>query len=160
MAVSSVCKDCEVEGIKTKRKIKAAGRCATHHRATLKKRSAGAWETRILATYGITGEDYLNILSHQGGKCYICRRATGLNGKRLSVDHDHDTGFVRGILCSTDNRILGHFRDDPELAQRVIDYLKNPPAFEVVGKVVAPIESERLPKQPYANRRPRKRNVR
>ncbi|WP_228845651.1 endonuclease VII domain-containing protein [Mycobacteroides abscessus] len=94
-----------------------------------------------MKTYGITAEQYDLIKWRQGGKCAICQRATGAK-KNLAVDHDHKTGLVRGALCTMCNKyILGHARDDIEFFHRAIEYLKNPPAFDVIGKVVAPIES-------------------
>jgi hypothetical protein len=48
------------------------------------------------------------------------------------VDHDHRTGEVRGLLCSTCNRLIGFFRDDPVTLFRLALYLINPPARGVV----------------------------
>jgi hypothetical protein len=128
------CIDCTDSGITTKRKAPHPGpRCATHHRAKRRVRSSVSWAQRILDTYGITEQEYWEIYEHQGGKCYICRRATGAR-RRLSVDHCHETGVVRGLLDTACNRnVLGHLRDDPEAFQRAIDYLKKPPATEVIG---------------------------
>ncbi|WP_237075950.1 endonuclease VII domain-containing protein [Mycobacteroides abscessus] len=95
-----------------------------------------------MKTYGITAEQYWAIYEYQGGCCWICRRAKGTGSKRLSVDHDHKTGYVRGLLCSPCNRgVLGHLRDDRRALFHGIQYLNDPPAFDVIGKVVAPIES-------------------
>jgi len=117
------------------RKVTAPGpRCATCHRdrkAALKEASHGRW---ILKTYGITSEQYEALYEAQGGSCYICQRAKGIT-KKLAVDHDHATGFVRGLLCSTCNKILGHFRDDWETSHRVCKYLELPPAWGAIGKV-------------------------
>lgn len=109
-------------------------RCATHHRARRKALREAAHGRSILKTYGITKEQYEELYAAQGGACYICQRANGKT-KKLAVDHDHKTGYVRGLLCSTCNKILGHFRDDRETALRVVDYLEQPPAFDIIGKV-------------------------
>jgi hypothetical protein len=155
-ASSKRCVDCDAEGITTKRKTPYPGpRCATHNRAVKRKRSAGTWESRILATYGISADEYFAILASQDGCCYICRRATGLRGKRLSVDHDHSSGFVRGLLCSPCNRLLGHIRDDLDTAARIRSYLERPPAFHTIGHRVAPIELVRDVKPAYTKRRTR-----
>ncbi len=90
-----------------------------------------AWERHISKTYGITAEQYDAILKVQGGKCALCRRATGAT-KALAVDHDHETGAVRGICCGVCNKILGHFRDDPEAFRRGTEYLVHPPADYVL----------------------------
>jgi Recombination endonuclease VII len=82
-----------------------------------------------MAVYGITAADYWNIYAWQGCRCYICERATGAGRKKLSVDHCHKTGAVRGLLCGPCNRdVLGHLRDDPEALLRAARYLTNPPA--------------------------------
>jgi hypothetical protein len=133
------CIDCTDEGITTSRKAPHPGpRCATHHRAKRTVRKAGAQEARWLKTYGLTAEEYWRIYEFQGRVCAICQRATGAT-KRLSVDHCHRTGLVRGTLCSTCNRnVLGHLRDDTDALQRAIDYLNHPPAIYAIGERVVP----------------------
>lgn len=125
------CKSCG----STSRALSAPGpRCATCHRGRKKAARQAAHGRWILKTYGITSEQYEALYEAQGGACYICQRAKGIT-KKLSVDHDHATGYVRGLLCTTCNKILGHFRDDWGTAVRVVDYLTTPPAFDVFGKV-------------------------
>ena len=133
------CLDCVRDGITTKRKTSGKpALCATHRRARRSKRSSYTHDKHIQETYGITSEEYWAIYEAQGGVCYICRRARGLK-KKLSVDHCHATGLVRGLLCTMCNKyILGHLRDDPAAAQRVIDYLGNPPAVAVIGRRITP----------------------
>lgn len=133
------CVDCTDEGITTKRKAPHPGpRCATHHRAKRRVRTAATWAQRIWETYGITEEEYWLIYEYQGGKCHICQRATGAR-KRLSVDHCHATGTVRGLLCTACNRnVLGHLRDDPMALQRAAGYLIDPPAVRVIGLRITP----------------------
>ncbi|WP_246181099.1 endonuclease VII domain-containing protein [Nocardia ninae] len=131
--------DCTTETITTRRAAPHPGpRCATHHRerrAKLRKSSHGR---HIEATYGITSAEYQRLLDHQGGVCFICRRATGAR-KRLACDHSHATGEVRGLLCKRCNRdVLGHLRDDIAAAQRVVAYLTDPPAYRVIGRRVVP----------------------
>lgn len=81
--------------------------------------------------YGIQPDDYDKIYAAQDGKCAICRRATGLT-RRLSVDHDHATGKVRGLLCRVCNDMLGHARDDIEFFARALQYLNDPPANSIL----------------------------
>lgn len=90
-----------------------------------------------MALYGITGDEYRRIKSFQGGVCALCQRATGAY-KALAVDHDHVTGVVRGCLCKRDNVLLGHARDQIEFFERCIEYLKNPPAVQVLGERIVP----------------------
>ena len=61
--------------------------------------------------YGITEEEYKQKFEEQDGKCAICKQKTEI-GKRLAVDHDHKTGNIRDLLCSTCNTILGLVNDD------------------------------------------------
>jgi hypothetical protein len=138
---AGTCKDCIAEGITTKRPAPHPGpRCATHHRKLRRYRNSAGHAKYVEATYGITGEQYQELYEAQGGKCFICRRATGAV-KRLSVDHDHKTGIVRGLLCRSCNRdVLGHARDEVEFFQRAIEYLEDPPAVRLFGEIVAPIE--------------------
>lgn len=88
----------------------------------LAQRSARALEK----AYGITLEDYQSLLHQQGGVCAICREATRSNAlhRRLSVDHCHETGMVRGLLCSSCNNGLGRFADDPDRLASAAAYLR------------------------------------
>jgi hypothetical protein len=133
------CIDCTDEGITTKRKAPHPGpRCVTHHRAKRLHRKTLTQEQRWMDVYGITADEYWTIYEHQGGYCYICRRANGKR-KRLSVDHCHKTGIVRGLLCTVCNRnVLGHLRDESEAFERAIDYLDDPPALRAIGVRVVP----------------------
>jgi hypothetical protein len=126
------CKDCP-EG--SRRPAPHPGpRCATHHRAVQKQRREAAHGRSIYERYGLTKEQYEALYKAQGGVCYICRRATGRR-KKLAVDHDHASGFVRGLLCSPCNGMLAHARDNVEMFHRAASYLEFPPAHDVVGKV-------------------------
>jgi hypothetical protein len=72
--------------------------------------------------YGLTKEDYLEMLKFQNGVCAICCNPE--KKKRLAVDHCHNTGKIRGLLCTRCNTSIGRFNDDVELLQKAIDYLK------------------------------------
>jgi hypothetical protein len=78
---------------------------------------------RIKYLYGITNEDYEQMLIDQDGVCAVCATPP-TEGKRLSVDHDHDTGHVRGLLCYKCNTAAGLLGDDPALAAQLTLYLK------------------------------------
>jgi hypothetical protein len=96
-----------------------------HERALDNKRS---WEW--LRRYGITPEQYDAMLAEQGGVCAICgNEETSVRGPfktrfRLSVDHDHATGKVRGLLCQKCNRSIGLMNDDVDLLKKAIYYLQ------------------------------------
>ncbi len=74
------------------------------------------------ARYGITEADFDRILEEQDGACAICR--TLFEDKKPCIDHDHETGEVRGLLCYSCNSGIGQLRDDPELLAKAIRYLK------------------------------------
>lgn len=79
-------------------------------------------------TYGITREDYLKMSEEQGHVCKICGCAETVKrrGKviRLAVDHCHQTGKIRGLLCCSCNRALGYFKDSPENLRKAAEYLE------------------------------------
>ena len=78
--------------------------------------------------YGITLDEFNNMKDAQGGKCAICGSNSGKANKkndRLTVDHDHSTGEIRGILCHKCNFGLGQFDDDTEKLSMAITYLKS-----------------------------------
>ncbi len=83
-------------------------------------------KTHLRMHYGISVEQYAEVVARQGGVCRICKMTpTGSreNGKVLHVDHDHSTGKIRGLLCSHCNRGLGHFRDSSDLLLKAAAYL-------------------------------------
>lgn len=55
--------------------------------------------SHIKGRYGITSDQYDKMLADQGGTCALCPNEISPYGRRLSIDHDHVTGRVRGILC-------------------------------------------------------------
>lgn len=69
--------------------------------------------------YGIGQKEFDELLAEQGGGCAICGAANPQH-----VDHDHRTGWVRGILCFNCNGGLGQFRDDPGALSKAITYLR------------------------------------
>jgi len=56
--------------------------------------------------------------------CMICGITESELGRKLDVDHCHETGKVRGVLCNSCNSVLGHARDNVEILQAAINYLK------------------------------------
>jgi hypothetical protein len=73
--------------------------------------------------FGITMIDYENMLILQLSGCSICGRTIMETGKPLGIDHNHQTGTVRGLLCNKCNRGLGFLNDDTELLLKAIKYL-------------------------------------
>jgi hypothetical protein len=87
----------------------------------------------LLSTYGLRPQDVELMLAQQQGMCAICRRPihTGQPYDRLTsahVDHDHETGAVRALLCHFCNAGLGYFMDSFELlhtASLFLEYFKH-----------------------------------
>lgn len=75
-----------------------------------------------IATYSLNAQEVEALLEAQGGVCAICK--TGGGGKPFHVDHDHNTGVVRGLLCHHCNVGLGHFKDSTGLLAMAIAYLE------------------------------------
>lgn len=68
-------------------------------------------------------DDYDRLWEDQEAACAICKAALVWDSKTTHVDHDHATGKIRGLLCSTCNQGLGSFRDDPVLLEAAAAYL-------------------------------------
>lgn len=81
---------------------------------------------QLKSTFGITRDDYNVMLAAQDGKCAICGTTTPGNSRvfNFSVDHNHETDEIRGLLCELCNRGLGHFGDDPERLEAAARYLR------------------------------------
>lgn len=131
------CKDC---AIGTKRPAPHPGpRCATHHREVTKARRSKAHASYVAKTYSLDEGQYEALYKSQGGRCYICRRASGA-ARRLSVDHDHSCcpgrvscgRCVRALLCRPCNDLLGHVRDDIDTLRRAAIVIRDRPAQEVL----------------------------
>jgi hypothetical protein len=91
---------------------------------------ACAWHasrmSKVKGAYGITQAEYDRVLALQGGLCAICRKRS--TDRTLAVDHNHQTGVVRGLLCKPCNHdLLGAARESAWLLRRAADYLDNPP---------------------------------
>lgn len=75
--------------------------------------------------YGITEEQFENMEKAQNLCCAICGKPENRENRKLSVDHSHGTGKVRGLLCSNCNRGLGYFKDNSTLLIAAAAYVKN-----------------------------------
>lgn len=124
---------CSAPGCTTEAKIR--GMCKNHYnqwwRVQWREKNLSTAQMRrrqehLKERYGITMEQYGLLLAKQGGGCAICGRTQTWVTKKgsLSVDHDHQTGKIRGLLCHPCNRALGFFREDPDLIQHALDYLR------------------------------------
>lgn len=77
-----------------------------------------------LLHYGLSQVAFDDLLNNQDGACAICRKADW-NGRGPNIDHDHTTGKIRGLLCGHCNSALGLIKDDLNIAQAMVDYLKS-----------------------------------
>lgn len=78
----------------------------------------------ITSRYGLTPEEFDAMKASQNNVCAICGTNRDLGrGRELHVDHNHETGKVRGLLCNFCNRGLGLFRDNIELLDKAKEYL-------------------------------------
>jgi hypothetical protein len=85
-------------------------------------RRTPAEEAVIKRKYGLSEDSYQLLLIAQNGVCAICQKHQ--RKQRLSIDHDHRTGKVRGLLCTRCNRNLGRWYDSAALLQRAAAYLE------------------------------------
>lgn len=130
----------------TKKNLSIAGKGQKHSEATRKKISDAKkgiptgvhnnWKggiskmegyhrnRHLMRLYGITLEDYNKVLFAQEGRCLGCGIHHTELKQALSVDHNHITNKVRGLLCSDCNFALGHAFDNPETLRNLADYLE------------------------------------
>lgn len=89
------------------------------------KRKPEVFKARRLQKYGMSMEQYAELLKQQEGKCAICFSDKPRQGKSLffHVDHNHKTGKVRGLLCGPCNRGLGYLQDSLVILENSIKYL-------------------------------------
>lgn len=83
--------------------------------------------SQVASRYGLTLDEYLEMLDSQGHVCAICGEPETVpyrdKVRSLAVDHNHDTGEVRALLCTRCNRLIGVARERVEILQAAIDYL-------------------------------------
>ena len=121
------CTDCSNGYSKERnRKFKETGKNIEINRFDYIERRRWA---KLKSKYGLSKDDYYKILSKQNGVCAICKQAEKeRDGQRqqlleLSVDHDHKTGKVRGLLCRQCNIGIGRLQERVEILQNAIEYL-------------------------------------
>jgi hypothetical protein len=90
-------------------------------KAKLVAQRARAHEKYVQKTYGLGPGEYAQMLAAQNGVCAICMRPP--RRRRLAVDHDHNTGKPRALLCYLCNKYLGQWEFDPVVATLASQYL-------------------------------------
>lgn len=122
--LASYCKPCSVNSVR-----------AYHQRNPQKHRDYNRnWDranpgrkadSQLKTKYGIEPGSYDRMFKKQNGRCAICSSITpGKKEIRFHVDHCHDTGKVRALLCSSCNTGIGQFRHDENLLLKAVDYLR------------------------------------
>ncbi len=79
---------------------------------------------KLQLRYGLTYEQWEAMRQAEDYRCMICGISEEELGKKLDVDHCHDSGKVRGLLCNPCNTMLGHARDKVEILEAAVAYLK------------------------------------
>ena len=109
--INSHCKSCENKEIKAWRENNPDKQALINRR------------TRLKTVYGITPEQYDELLDKQNGCCAICERSQDEFKTRLAVDHNHSSGEIRGLLCNYCNhRVIGRHKDG-ELLRKMANYV-------------------------------------
>jgi hypothetical protein len=97
------------------------------NRKSSHKNKKRVWENKLKYRYGITVDQYENLLERQEGSCFICKTKNPSQKRKASkyfcVDHCHSTGRVRGLLCSTCNTALGLLGDSKSNLLEAVKYL-------------------------------------
>lgn len=139
--MTKTCPHCEMPMIQRWRNGKRGGwncnACAAKRQHAYRRSNPeSVADARLWTYYRIRLVDWNRMFAEQDGKCAICKTApelieiprqipTGVGGwGRFVVDHDHDTGKVRGLLCAPCNVMLGMAGDDPERMSAAINYVE------------------------------------
>ena len=131
----SVCKITKLLSEFARRKNRRSGRfcyckeCANKAKAKWKKDNpekdiASRRKSMLKKRYGLTLEQYDKMFEEQGCGCAICGEVNK-SGYRLAVDHNHNTGKIRALLCQNCNRKIGEIENDPGLFDKLVIYLHN-----------------------------------
>jgi hypothetical protein len=79
---------------------------------------------QMMANYGITLSEYNELLDKQKGLCYICESHHTSQTRRLHIDHCHNSGKIRSLLCVNCNTALGLLKEDSNRVKKMIEYIE------------------------------------
>jgi len=111
-----------------------------------KHKQKNSWESRtpkkrleqhLKYKYGVTHQQFMSSWEQQKGCCAVCREELPdlmayENRRRMyAIDHNHETGDFRGILCLNCNTLLGMAKDSVKVLQRAIEYLNDKGSYEL-----------------------------
>ena len=128
--LQSYCRPCHDEYMRDYRPVNRVRIRANDKRwrdADLERTHATYRKWDLQTSFGISPEEYEEMLEAQDGVCVICGTEPGsprAYGRRLAVDHEHQTGKVRRLLCGTCNRALGMMAENVDWLQRAVRYLE------------------------------------
>lgn len=125
------CKDCGTAAEYKHRRVTLCPSCKAarqrdycgrtgYHKKRYSKIAPQERERHLVRKYGVTQADYDLMFAAQGGKCAVCGKA---QERAFDVDHCHATGCVRGLLCTSCNRMIGHAGDSAKTLRTAADYL-------------------------------------
>ena len=126
--VSGVCKKCKNTSRKEQDRLHPE-RKKKWRKQSYQKNKDKAKEQYLVYHYGINLKEFEYLLQKQNNLCAICQKSETVKHqsgtpKQLSVDHDHETGKIRGLLCYNCNRGIGHLQDNVEILKSAISYLE------------------------------------
>ena len=98
---------------------KAKDYAKEYYRGNKASMDASGWERHLKRTYGISLERWNDMIVEQAGECAICE----VQMSKPHVDHNHETGQARGLLCNECNHLLGDAKERPEVLLSAIQYL-------------------------------------
>ncbi len=103
-----------------------AERVRKYRQENLEKVRALERISKLWTKYGVTLEQWQNQFDKQGGRCAGCMKVFGKERSNIPcVDHNHETGVFRGLLCHECNRALGLLKDSITVLQTLVLYLQN-----------------------------------
>ena len=101
---------------------------ASYYRRNTERCKTNARNYALRVKYGLTPEGFEALKASQNYLCRLCTVPLANDLYGGVVDHDHNTGAVRGVLCTQCNVGLGNLKDSAEILQRAIEYLNVSPA--------------------------------
>ena len=114
LGLASACKECSK---KSRREAYARDKQKVKNKVEINRR---------IRKYGLTPEVYQELLDYQNYKCGICLKPfIEIEKRKVSIDHNHKTGAVRGLLCILCNMGIGSLKDDVGSFQRAIEYINS-----------------------------------
>ncbi len=130
MRRSSYCKKCTRENTKNwiaANKERQKLNDKKYRSAHKKEHKENNRKLLLMSNYGLTVESYNGMLAKQNFMCAICKRTDSgnKNHSSLLVDHCHETGKIRGLLCNPCNQAIGLFKDNPQTMMVAIEYIQN-----------------------------------